>query len=421
VIATAYKHGTIAIAEIAVKSRVRQELGDVDELCRSIEELGLLHPVVVTEDKRLVSGQRRLEAYRKLGRDKIPATIVKHLDDAALLLKAERDENTCRKAFTVSEAVAMGQRLEVLFKPAAAERKAAGQKAGGKTAGRGREKLSGNLPPSNEADAGKTRDKVAPAVGMAPRTYEKAKAVIESGDAELIAEMDATGKVDAAYKKKKDADKKQERAKQASAAKQKAKKVVGVHHGDFRELGKTIADNSAALVFTDPPYDRESLPLFDDLGELAARVLVDGGSLITFCGQYVLPEVMASLGKHLRFFWICCCQHTGDSAQMREYGIKVKWKPMLWFVKGSFRRDRERWIDDLIVSAQQKSHHDWQQSDVEARHFIEVLTDAGEMVVDPFCGGGTTAATAAAMGRKFWTCEIDAHSFEIARERIGNA
>ena len=91
----------------------------------------------------------------------------------------------------------------------------------------------------------------------------------------------------------------------------------------------------APLVFTDPPYDKDSLPLYDQLGELAARILVDGGSLITYCGQYSMDQVMESLGKHLHFYWPLCCLHTGKTAQMKLRGIKVKWKPMLWFVKGT--------------------------------------------------------------------------------------
>lgn len=189
-------------------------------------------------------------------------------------------------------------------------------------------------------------------------------------------------------------------------------------HGDFRTLGTRVVDGSCTLVFTDPPYDRKSLPLFESLGEFASRVLVEGGSLITFCGQYVMDEVIQSLSKNLRYFWVCCCLHTGNTAAMREYGIKVKWKPMLWFVKGNFRFDRETWIDDLVVSQQEKTHHPWQQSVLEAKHYIESLTSEGDLVCDPFCGGGTTAFAAKELGRKFWTCDIDPRHVNAAKERL---
>ena len=51
---------------------------------------------------KLVAGQRRLEAFKLLGHATIPARVVSNLG-AAALLRAERDENTCRKALTMSE------------------------------------------------------------------------------------------------------------------------------------------------------------------------------------------------------------------------------------------------------------------------------------------------------------------------------
>lgn len=82
-------------------------------------------------------------------------------------LSAERDENTCRKPFTPSEAVEIGKRLEALLKPEAEAREKAGVKP--------TEPPSGNLPEGKQV-----RDQVAEAVGMSGRTYDKAKAVVEA-------------------------------------------------------------------------------------------------------------------------------------------------------------------------------------------------------------------------------------------------
>lgn len=48
---------------------------------------------------------------------------------------------------------------------------------------------------------------------------------------------------------------------------------------DFRQ-DSTIADNSIDLIFTDPPYGLESVPLYKDLAKLAVKVLKEGGSLV---------------------------------------------------------------------------------------------------------------------------------------------
>ena len=70
-------------------SRVRQ-------LADSILESGLLHPIGLTEDYRLIHGRHRLEAWQLLGRDKIPA-IIYAMDEVRAEL-AEIDENLCRHA-----------------------------------------------------------------------------------------------------------------------------------------------------------------------------------------------------------------------------------------------------------------------------------------------------------------------------------
>jgi ParB-like chromosome segregation protein Spo0J len=50
-------------------------------LASSIAEIRLLHPIVVHPDGKLIAGRRRLEAFKTLGRDDIPATV---LDIAAI-------------------------------------------------------------------------------------------------------------------------------------------------------------------------------------------------------------------------------------------------------------------------------------------------------------------------------------------------
>src|SRR5439155_23596949 len=71
-----YRHGLdvqcsvrilMNIEQIQIGYRYRKDLGDLRTLANSIAEVGLLHPVVVTPEGRLIAGQRRLEACRLLG------------------------------------------------------------------------------------------------------------------------------------------------------------------------------------------------------------------------------------------------------------------------------------------------------------------------------------------------------------------
>ncbi|HMF96093.1 MAG TPA: site-specific DNA-methyltransferase [Vicinamibacterales bacterium] len=203
--------------------------------------------------------------------------------------------------------------------------------------------------------------------------------------------------------------------------------TLGVFHLDCQALAAShLEPDSVDLVFTDPPYHDTTLDLYVDLGTIAARVLKDGGSLITYIAHHRLPEIVAMLqAAGLTFFWPLAITYDSPSpkARMREYGIVVEWKPLLWFVKGRFRcRDDMRWVADRVVSPdREKRFHPWQQGIAPATYYIEALTRPGELVVDPFCGGGTTAVAAAHTRRRWITGDVDERAVWIARERIRQA
>ncbi len=91
----------IAISEI--KFNVAEQFNKklVEVLAASIEEVGLLNPIVLTPDLRLVAGRLRLEAYKSIGLKTIPATIVS-LDEMRQQM-ATIDENLIRKRLTKLE------------------------------------------------------------------------------------------------------------------------------------------------------------------------------------------------------------------------------------------------------------------------------------------------------------------------------
>ena len=60
-----------------------------------------------------------------------------------------------------------------------------------------------------------------------------------------------------------------------------------------------IAGESVDCIITDPPYPKDFIELFDDLGALAARVLKPGGSLVVMTGQLYLPRYAAYLAGSL--------------------------------------------------------------------------------------------------------------------------
>src|SRR5688572_12030318 len=109
---------SLPVKSIVVGDRVRKDMGDLASLANSMKLHGLLHPVVVKKDRTLVAGHRRLEAARHLGWHEIAVTVI-NVED---LLSAERDENTERKDFTPTEAVAIGRLIEEQHRGVIAER-----------------------------------------------------------------------------------------------------------------------------------------------------------------------------------------------------------------------------------------------------------------------------------------------------------
>src|SRR3979409_2606519 len=104
--------------QITIGSRYRKELGDVRALADSIAEVGLLHPVVVTPEGRLIAGQRRLEACRTLGWTEVSVTV----GDLYQAARGEAHENFVRKDLLPSEIVALKRAIEPLESREARER-----------------------------------------------------------------------------------------------------------------------------------------------------------------------------------------------------------------------------------------------------------------------------------------------------------
>lgn len=87
------------VASITVdrESRQRSSLDkDIKTLAEQIDRVGLLHPIVIHSDGRLVAGERRLEAHKLLQRSKIRCTIFEDLSEHDAFL-IELQENLARR------------------------------------------------------------------------------------------------------------------------------------------------------------------------------------------------------------------------------------------------------------------------------------------------------------------------------------
>ncbi|MBF0098766.1 MAG: ParB N-terminal domain-containing protein [Magnetococcales bacterium] len=442
---------TLPISSIIVGKRHRQDLGNIAHLADSIRDLGLLQPIGVSPDSSLVFGHRRLEACRSLGWESVPVRIV----DAPAIM-AEHDENEVRKDFTPSERVAIGRAIEEFLGDRRRFNADGGPKADGA--------IQENFPESKPGQ--QTRDIVAGKAGFGnAKTYQQAKSVVSQGTPELVEAMDrgdvsisaaatiaklppteqqavVAGGKDAALErvrqvreaknasvvsqanqirreqKKAAQDERAAVAVQASQSLQPTSDRFRIIHGSC-EQSLSLEAGSVDWIFTDPPYPKEFLPLFETLGRVAAHVLKPGGALLAMVGQFHLPEVIRSLEANLSYHWMLSyLTPGGQSPQIFPRRINTFWKPVLCFTKGEYSGP---WIGDVVRSepnGNDKRHHHWGQSESGMADLMRRFVKPGETVLDPFLGGGTTGVVALGLGCHFIGYDVDQIAVGTALNRL---
>src|SRR6478609_363677 len=95
---------TLPLNEIKLENRQREDLGDIAGLAESIKRFGLIQPVVITQDKRLIAGGRRYAACTSLGLATIDVVYRETLSEDEVY-EMELEENIRRKDFNWQERV----------------------------------------------------------------------------------------------------------------------------------------------------------------------------------------------------------------------------------------------------------------------------------------------------------------------------
>ena len=182
----------LPIASIRIGTRTRKDLGNLASLAENIAEIGLLQPVVVTPDGRLIAGVRRIQACKKLGWKTIPVRVV----DLECVVEGEFAENVFRKDFTLSEIAAIAKRLRPIVEKRARQRQILPLKQGTS------DPVVQILP---NGEKGRSRDIIARYVGVSGVTLEKIEAVVDAAEenpkkyGHLKEQMDQTGNVNKHY------------------------------------------------------------------------------------------------------------------------------------------------------------------------------------------------------------------------------
>ncbi len=194
----------------------------------------------------------------------------------------------------------------------------------------------------------------------------------------------------------------------------------GIYLGDAQVLLEGIPDESVELIFTDPPYLQEYLPIYGWLAEAASRILKPDGFLLVYAGGYHKQVIMDLLAEWLDYFWdFVCYGRNGPGSMIWSRKIVSKCKSILAYTKrGQRPLPRCSTLGVWVGSGKDKRWHAWGQDESTMRYYISCFTKLGDLVLDPFCGGGTAPAMCKVQGRRYVAFDVDGSAVAIARQRV---
>ncbi|MGI5818105.1 MAG: DNA methyltransferase [Armatimonadota bacterium] len=415
---------------ISVGERARAlDESAVDSLAASIEEVGLLHAITLTEGGHLIAGLHRLKAVIRLGWETIPARILDGKPEEFELV--EIDENLIRAELTMLE------RAEHLLRRREIYETLHPESVHGKGPGRGRTGPQEDRAPGfaratasrmgQSAATVRRHMRIAEGLSLEVRNLIRRTPVADSWkelrklaglpdeEQRLVAERIAASEVPTVW----------EAQKLVRLAEAEAKAEVSGHTRVFQcpvtDLHQHVEAESCDLILTDPPYGENAIASYGELAEFARHALTPTGSLLVMTGQCHLPQVIQQLSD-LTYQWtLAYIVDSGGSpiAPTMQRRVNSWWKPILWFTRDGY--DGPVHGDVIRSGPKAKDSHSWQQ-DAEGMEFlIRSFSQVGELVCDPFLGTGTTGEAAMKLGREFVGADVDEDAVTLARARLSRA
>ncbi len=386
--------------DVIFGERAREEYGDIDDLALSIENMGLLEPLVVDKKLNILDGGRRYKAVEKLNWTKIPVIIV-NVTEEKDSLEVELVANLLRKDFHWTEKVKLLERIDTLY----------------------REKNEGNW--SQE----KTAKLLETSVGTVNEQLQLAQAIKTVPElAKAKTDSEAMQKLNTLYEKMALNELKKKRGDKGKSEKlegliKEAEKSYMI--GDVIEGLKSLKTDSEDLIFAevDPPYaielkSKKRLAVDKDitadyveikkedykefLKELHTelyRVLAPESTFIFWFGIQWYAEVLSSLqnagflvdyypGIWTKTHGQVNQRHT-HLARLSEfffYGRKTQERGSIGVVK----KGRGNIFDFPGVPSQNKIHPTQRPKDLITEIFETFIVPAKGTILVPFMGSGMT-------------------------------
>ena len=236
--------------------------------------------------------------------------------------------------------------------------------------------------------------------------------------------------------------------------------AVTIVCGDFESVLPTLEDECTQLVFTSPPYgvgmdyenDIRLSVLFSKLNVMfreAARITKRGGYVVVNFGDIIPARDILGTDEpcEMPMGWVYWSFGLGHGLVLQAQRVwkknfakitngkhaisaprpvpeaehiytfrKISGKPTEQKIRN--RQIHQRAIWDTSEDAATGSKHPAAFPESLVARVIEIYTDTGDLVVDPFAGGGTVGVVAARMGRRAFLVEKEPGYCDEARERV---
>jgi len=154
------------------------------------------------------------------------------------------------------------------------------------------------------------------------------------------------------------------------------------------------------------------------------RVLRPGGFVLALCGGAYLNECLRQFDTSgLTFYWLYQLELTGGVTGIvwprgnQKVHISTRVKHYAAYSKGP-SLSRTCTVGKFTDTGGDKRFHIWGQDVASARYYIDCFTSPGDLVLDPFIGGGTTAVACKLIDRRCIGMDIDTAALTITQRRL---
>ena len=139
-------------------------------------------------------------------------------------------------------------------------------------------------------------------------------------------------------------------------------------------------------------------------------------------GQSFFPEVMQRLiaPPELRFWWLGNYNLQTAGTLQRHRFVRTAWKPLLWIMREPARNTRL--VTDVVnvppLPRDGKTYHHWGQNVGGVYEWLRPFVRPGDLVCDPFLGGGAHAIAALQHGCRFVGADSELSCIETTEQRL---